>query len=55
MKFPNQLETGRVDFKSLEIIDPFNRPFRLKKPETKEYLVLKNKLDKEQFELRSSN
>lgn len=55
MKFPNQLETGRVDFKSLEIIDPFNRPFRLKKPDTEEYIALKNKLDKEQFEMRSSN
>lgn len=55
MKFPNQLESGIVDFTSMEIVDPFERPFRFKKPETEEYLSMKDKLDNEEFEQRQAN
>lgn len=55
MKLMQRLDTGRVDFFSLEILDKYNRPFRFKIPETSEFRNLKQKLSKEDFDQRNSN
>lgn len=51
----NRLEIGRVDLQSLEPIDEYNRPFRFKKPETLEYLDIKDKISTEDFNTRAAN